>query len=79
LKISYEIEGEPLGTQFFVLVRLIFVIVCCIYGIHRIIKLASRREATLPKPSFKDTSFGAALDLRELSPANRDNITINLN
>ena len=79
MRTSYKVEGEPLGIQFYILVRATFVVICCIYGIDRIIKLTARRRATLPKPSFRDTALSMAVYIPEVSPANRENVTIYIN
>ena len=79
MRMLYKIKGEPLGIQFYILVRATFVIIGCIYVINRIIKLITRRKATLTEPSFRDTALSMAVYIPEVSPANRKNVIININ
>lgn len=78
MRTSYKIKGEPLGIQFYILVGVVFVVICCIYGMDRIIKLIARRKDTLPKPSFEETALSMAVYIPEVSPANRENVIINI-
>jgi hypothetical protein len=75
LRASYKIKGRLLAVQFYFIVILVFLVIRCIYIAVRM----TGRGNALEKPApFRDMGFDMALDLREMSPANRDNVLISI-
>lgn len=74
MRITYKIKGRRLALQFYIIVIPSFVAICCVYAVSRM----TRWGETLEKPSFGRTALDIAVALREISPANRDNVVINI-